>query len=554
MDSSQSPQQPDGIDISTYEKKQRQNTLNIILVIIIIGSLIFGVVNYFFYQAKETAYVFFATMILCLPTIWLNQRGFYWLTGLIASFLVFFSAHFNLVDGAGIRDPGVVAYPIIILIGGLLFGKKAIPLFTIVGIASLATVVGLDSGFSADEDRLLIISILLIAGAGATRTVLGNTNNNIKRLKESEENLRQALEQSRKHVQRINGIIETVPEGVLLLNSKHQIILANQNAHHYLATLAPDYQQGSALKQVGSFPVDDLIRSASDGWQEIVVQESEQIFEAAVRSVHKVPPPYKNWVLVLRDATLERKQQESLQEQVRLAMVGQLASGIAHDFRNILSVISTYSQIAQKRSETDKLKEYHVVIQDQVKDAARLIDQILDYGRRTIMQREAVDAVTLIQDTVNLLKRTLPSNIAIKFIQEPGSYILIADKTRLQQVLMNLAVNARDAMPNGGVLQFILSAHKPAAIAWESEAKTADWLILQVIDTGEGIHPGTLSQIFEPFFTTKETGKGTGLGLAQVYGIVKQHEGEITVESEQGKGTTFYLYFPNIVPSRQPST
>jgi hypothetical protein len=110
-----------------------------------------------------------------------------------------------------------------------------------------------------------------------------------------------------------------------------------------------------------------------------------------------------------------------------------------------------------------------VVIQDQVKDAAQLIDQILDYGRQTIMQREAIDAVTLIQDTVNLLKRTLPSNIAIKFIQEPGSYILIADKTRLQQVLMNLAVNARDAMPNGGVLQFILSAHKPAAIAWESE-------------------------------------------------------------------------------------
>jgi CheY-like chemotaxis protein len=163
------------------------------------------------------------------------------------------------------------------------------------------------------------------------------------------------------------------------------------------------------------------------------------------------------------------------------------------------------------------------------------------------MQRQAIDAVSLIDNTVSLLDRTLPSNIVIQFSHEPGSYILNADRSRLQQALMNLAVNARDAMPDGGTLQFILSnSQPPVEVIHESEFETADWLALQVKDSGQGIEPETMNHIFEPFFTTKEVGKGTGLGLAQVYGIVKQLDGEITVESEPGNGTTISLYFPTV--------
>jgi signal transduction histidine kinase/ActR/RegA family two-component response regulator len=462
-------------------------------------------------------------------------------------------AHYNLMDGAGIRDPGVVSYPIIILIGGLLFGRRAIPIFTFTGIISLIAVVALDASFEADLDRLVIISILLFAGTGAAQAGLGNKENNIKRLKESEENLREALEQARKHAQRINDIIETVPEGVLLLNERHQVILVNRTAQDFLAVLAPGHlrevplDQLGPLERVGQLLINELIRNGDDGWQEIVLDQPERIFEVTVRQVGNVPPPHKNWVLVLRDATLERKQQETLQEQDRLVMVGQLASGIAHDFRNILSVILAYSQIMQRRPQSQKRKEYFVIIQDQVKDAVRLIEQILDFGRRTIMQRKAYDAVVLIEDVITILKRTMPSNIAIEFIQEPGEYVLRIDKSRIHQALLNLALNARDAMPEGGTLTFSLTKDDlPDELMFDTSLTDQGWVTLRISDTGEGIRPENLAHIFDPFFTTKEADKGTGLGLAQVYGIVKQHEGEITVESEPGIGTTFKLYLPAV--------
>lgn len=541
------------IDLSAYEKNQRKRTLSRILVIVMVAAAIFGGLNLFFYNSQEPAIVFFLVAFFCIPTLWLNLRDHYELSGLVTAFLVFLMAHYNLMDGAGIRDPGVVAYPLIVLVGGLLFGKQAIPIFTLTGITSLVIVVGMEASFNADIDRLFIISVILLAGAGATRAVLENTENNISRLKESEENLLQALEQTHKHAQRINDIIETVPEGVLLLNGIHQIILANRTAQDFLELLAPGHlrnvplEQLGPLKQIGQISVDELIRNDKDTSQEIVIEEPKRIFEAAVRQVQNVPVPYENWVLVLRDATLERKQQETIQEQERMAVVGQLASGIAHDFRNILSVISIYSQIVDKKPQVERQQEYSRVIQEQVKDAAHLIEQILDFGRRTIMQRRALDIVVLVEYITRLLKRTLPSNIAIQFIYDPGSYIIHADRGRLQQAFVNLAVNARDAMPDGGKLTFSLTRDGlPAKFVNDPEYAGQDWLMIQISDTGEGINPEDIDHIFEPFYTTKKADKGTGLGLAQVYGIVKQHEGDITVHSERGKGTTFTLYFPTI--------
>jgi signal transduction histidine kinase len=188
---------------------------------------------------------------------------------------------------------------------------------------------------------------------------------------------------------------------------------------------------------------------------------------------------------------------------------------------------------------------------DQVRDAARLIEQILDFGRRTIMQRDAYDAAEIVENVIAILKRTLPSNITIEFRSEPGEFVLDADKSRLQQAFINLAVNARDAMPEGGKLIFLLArAGAPESLKTELAAGSPAWVTIQMSDNGHGIPPDVLPHIFEPFFTTKEADKGTGLGLAQVYGIVKQHGGEITVESERGKGTTFKLYFPTIL--REP--
>jgi signal transduction histidine kinase len=510
--------------------------------------LIFGIVNFYLSETHGSATIFFTAAAFCLTALWLNRQGYYFPSASIAAISVVLAAHINLLDGAGIRDPGVVAYPMIIIIGGLLFGKRIIPLFAVISIGSLVGVVYIGASFSADIDRLLIISVLLLVAAATTWAIMTNMDRNIAHIILSETNLRRAYEQTQEQARQVQRIIETVPEGVLLLDADQLVILTNQTAQKFLELLAPSYHEHIPLRQLGNLSVEKILGAAGDeSWLEITINDPELIFEVTARSVQQTSPSLQDWVLVLRDVTLERKQQKSLQEQERLATVGHLAAGIAHDFRNILSVISTYSQIVRARPDTPKRYEYLTVIQEQAQDAAHLIEQILDFSRRSVIELKATDMVELVIGLVTLLKRTIPSNIVIRFEYEPGRYILKADKTRLQQALTNLAINARDAMPNGGNLHFSLSSQQPTEEQTLPLVPAPDaWLCLRVSDTGSGIETADLPHIFEPFYTKKEPGKGTGLGLAQVYGIVKQHGGEITVESTPGEGCSFYLFLPAI--------
>jgi two-component system, cell cycle sensor histidine kinase and response regulator CckA len=533
----------------TYRQDQRRRTLTIILVTVMLATALFGALNLFFYAASDPAIVFFVTSFLCLPALWLNRRGYYLLAEMIAAVVVLIAAHYNLVDGAGIHDPGVVAYPIIIIIGGLLFGKRIVPLFTLIGIGSLIAVVYVQSSFADGVERLVIISVLLLVAAVTTWVIMGNMDKYIAQIKQSEINLRHAYEQTEAQAQQVRRIIETVPEGVLLLDAERHILLANQTAQNFLNILTPFYDKNLPLERLGETFLTEIMDVTREGvWQEIQVSDPEYIFEVAACPVQRELTLSQDWVLVLRDVTLKRKQQEAIQAKDRLATVGQLAAGIAHDFRNILTVISTYSQILRAKPDTPKRHDYLTLIQNQSKDAAHLIQQILDFSRHSVMERKVTDMVDLVEELISLLQRTMPSNIPIQFEHNPGQYTLIADKTHLQQALMNLAVNARDAMPNGGRLQFTLLIERPAAeLEPDLETEGQPWLCLRVSDTGQGIGATDLPHIFEPFYTKKEVGKGTGLGLAQVYGIVKQHEGVITVRSTVGAGTTFYLYFPVVL-------
>jgi CheY-like chemotaxis protein len=191
----------------------------------------------------------------------------------------------------------------------------------------------------------------------------------------------------------------------------------------------------------------------------------------------------------------------------------------------------------------DKLQ----TIAQQAHRGADLIQQILDFSRQSIMERKPVNLLPFMEKLVKLLKRTLPENVHITLDCSEEKYILLADASRLQQVIMNLAVNARDAMPQGGQIVIRLTRvqtmrAKPILVR---ELPPGSWIQIQVSDSGGGIPPHVLPQIFEPFFTTKEVGKGTGLGLAQAYGIMQQHEGHIDVITAMGQGTTFMLYLPS---------
>ncbi|MEE8120301.1 MAG: PAS domain S-box protein [Anaerolineales bacterium] len=254
-------------------------------------------------------------------------------------------------------------------------------------------------------------------------------------------------------------------------------------------------------------------------------------------------------LVVVRDVTEAQQARKRALLQDRLAAVGQLAAGIAHDFNNILGTIMLYSELLlNDQSISSKGKERIDTIFNQAKRGSTLTNQVLDFSRRSIMEKHPFDLVPFFTDLEKLLSRTLPENVKINmdFNGESG-YFINADPTRMQQVIMNLALNARDAMPKGGELCFTLDEvdvqdGQPPYPGMQA----GRWVRIRVSDTGSGIDPDVMLHIFEPFFTTKPQGKGTGLGLSQVYGIVKQHSGFIDAESTPGEGTTFMIYLPAI--------
>ncbi len=242
-----------------------------------------------------------------------------------------------------------------------------------------------------------------------------------------------------------------------------------------------------------------------------------------------------------------RESEERLQQQERLAAIGQLAGGIAHDFNNLLTSIILDADILLHRPHlpTDVASGLQSILGES-RRAAELVQQILDFSRRSMMHARPIELATCVEDALHVLQRTLPETIHLRVETEGARLTVNADPGRIQQALINLAANARDAMPGGGDLRIGLSRMKlePGDDPPVAEMPPGEWVCLSVSDTGAGISPDVMSHLFEPFFTTKSVGEGTGLGLAQVYGIVKQHKGYIGVETEEGQGTTFSIYLP----------
>lgn len=231
----------------------------------------------------------------------------------------------------------------------------------------------------------------------------------------------------------------------------------------------------------------------------------------------------------------------------KLESVGQLAAGVAHDFNNILTVIQGYSECLLARCQGDvslvtPLKQ----VSDAAKRAAALTRQLLMFSRKQVIQTKVLDLNLVLQNLANMLLRLLGEDISLEADYFPELPSIEADTGMLEQIVMNLAVNSRDAMPKGGKLHIStsFSTIDENYAGQHPESRTGAFVCLTVTDNGSGMDRKTLDRIFEPFFSTKEVGKGTGLGLATVYGLVKQHQGWIEVTSAVGAGTTFKIYFP----------
>jgi PAS domain S-box-containing protein len=249
---------------------------------------------------------------------------------------------------------------------------------------------------------------------------------------------------------------------------------------------------------------------------------------------------------LFRDLTAQKKLEEQLRQSQKMEAIGQLAGGIAHDFNNILTVILGHASLLAMQPLDTRSSASAKQIKQASERAAGLTKQLLAFSRKSMAAPRLFDFNQLVSNMSEMLGRLLGEDISlqINFSGEPAT--IEADPGMMEQILMNLSVNSRDAMPRGGRLTIRVSAVEVDEIYSKRvvESRPGKFICLSHTDTGTGIPPENLARIFEPFFTTKELGKGTGLGLATVFGIVKQHQGWIEVESELGKGTTFNIFFP----------
>jgi two-component system cell cycle sensor histidine kinase/response regulator CckA len=267
---------------------------------------------------------------------------------------------------------------------------------------------------------------------------------------------------------------------------------------------------------------------------------------------------------VAEDITEKRKLEDQFHESQRLEAVARLAGGVAHDFNNLLGVITGYSWLLLNNfAEGDPQRERVEAILQAASSASTLTGQLLAFSRKQVLQPRLVDLNTVVGELSRMLRRVIGEDIRVRIELAPDLGKTRLDPTQIEQVLLNLVINARDAMPQGGELR-IQTANARLDDQYARAhmgVQAGDYVMLAVMDTGEGMDKVTQARVFEPFFTTKAPGKGTGLGLASVYGIVKQSGGHIWLYSEPGAGTTFKIYFPRVyegdeaaIPRQAPKT
>jgi PAS domain S-box-containing protein len=305
------------------------------------------------------------------------------------------------------------------------------------------------------------------------------------------------------------------------------------------------YQQ--ALLNDGYVKDYELTLHKKDG-QVVTVLESTNV-------VHDAQGRVTAYRGIIRDITEKKQLEQQLIQSQKMESIGTLAGGIAHDFNNILAIVLGYASRLKKgifpegQSQPSdghaKLTQSIDEITKAVKRGARLVQQLLTFARKTDVLFEPVNVNSTVEELIKMLMETFPKTITFSLNEDKRIPLIVADASQLHQALLNLCVNARDAMPNGGTLTITTNTVSNREVRQKFPEASADrYISISVTDNGMGMDDTTRIRLFEPFFTTKELGKGTGLGLAVVYGIVKNHNGFIEVESELGKLTTFTLYLP----------
>jgi len=373
-------------------------------------------------------------------------------------------------------------------------------------------------------------------------------------LQSQQDELQQSESKFREISRQFHALLDAMPDSIILLSADRRILWANKAAADRMST-----DDGEVI---GSYcfqayfgrsapcvpcPVERSLQSGEPALDILTAEDNKTWELRAIPVSVQGSEGVLNVIMVNRDVTEQHNLESQLQQAQKMESLGRFAGGIAHDLNNILSVIIGYSDIAISLPPGDRcLPEYLTSVIEAGQKATALTRQILAFSRKQVLEVKALNLNDVVAQMGKMLSRLIGEDIEVTFQPEKGLRNIMADASQLEQVILNLAVNARDAMPNGGVLTI-----KTATVVLDEIPKRlnlspppGEYILVSVSDTGMGMTPEISEKIFEPFFTTKERGKGTGLGLATVFGIVKQHHGYIYAESEPGKGTTFHTYFP----------
>ena len=380
---------------------------------------------------------------------------------------------------------------------------------------------------------------------------------------ERTQNLRMAHEELRRSMAILNSTFASMTEAVLVLDTKGDILFSNPAAGRLLgyrpgmslgqlwAELTPFQADGSTPLARTETPAARALRGEPLEGQELVLRHKDRLEPVHVVanccSLFDVTGEISGAAVVYHDLTASRETERKLLQAQKLEAIGQLTGGVAHDFNNMLTVITgmTETLVACLAGQPELLSVAELI--DQAAErCSGLIRHLLAFARKQPLQPRHVDINTTIEDLAKLLRPTLGEQIEIRLALQSGLPTALVDPSQLANVLINLAINARDAMPDGGKLTLETASVdlERADVRDTEDVRPGAYVMIAVSDTGTGMPAEVLGKVFEPFFTTKEVGKGSGLGLSMVFGFVKQSNGHIKVYSEQGFGTTIKLYLP----------
>ena len=375
---------------------------------------------------------------------------------------------------------------------------------------------------------------------------------------------KRAEERLRRDRDLISRIMETSPVGIVVANQAGKITFANHQAEEVLCLAKDAIARGTysvldwrmtdaegnplpgqalPLKNVleSGQPVQDIHHAVDrpDGHRTLLSTNATPLFDAAAK--------IDGMVITVEDITERLMLEAQLRQSQKMESVGQLAAGVAHDINNILTVIQGHAGLLLNAVPpgADSIRSIKQISAASER-AASFIRQLLTFSRKQIFRSKILDLNAVLQNLKGMLPRLIGEDITLETHCQPDLPCIQADTGMVEQIVMNLAANSRDAMPKGGKLLITTSAAEidAAYVRQHPEARVGWFVCLTVSDTGCGMDHQVLRRVFEPFFTTKEVGKGTGLGLATVYGVVKQHHGWIEVQSEVGVGTTFKIFLP----------